>query len=54
MEAELQPGVDRILSKGTEYTHALDVATTLVLKLEQFNIYPLLYIIVLLETVLMN
>ena len=35
-------------------THALDVARTLVLKLEQFNIYPLLYIIVLLETDLMN
>ena len=54
MEAELHPGVDRIISKGTVYTLALDVATTLVLRLEQFNIYPRLYIIVLLETDGMN
>ena len=52
METELHPGVDRILSKGTVYTLALDVATTLVLRLEQFNIYPRLFIIVLNE--LMN
>ena len=50
VEAELHQGVDRILSKGTVYTLALDVATTLVLRLEQVNIYPRLYIIVFLET----
>ena len=47
VEAELHPGVDRILSIGTVYTLALDVATTLVRRLEHFNIYPRLKIIVL-------
>ena len=37
-----------------QYTLALDVATTLVLMLEQFNIYPRLYIVVLPETDLMH
>ena len=50
MEAELHTDVVRILSKGTVYTLALDMAATLVLRLEQLNIYPRLYIIVLLET----
>ena len=54
MEAELHPGVDRICSKGTVYTLALDVATTLVPWLEQFNIYPRMDIVVLPETDLMH
>ena len=40
MEAELHPDVDRIGSKGTDYTLALDVAITLVMRLEKVHIFP--------------
>lgn len=44
---------ESVLKEQYRYTLALDVATTLVLRLEQFNIYARLYIVSLLETDLM-
>ena len=39
MEAELHPDIERIWFKGTEYTIALDVATTLVMRQEKVHNY---------------